>query len=85
MINAGFESFSGLLMLLNCRALYRDKGYQGINIVAQVGFTAWGFWNLFYYPHLGQWMSFCGGLVLVLANVLWIALAFYYGKAKKAL
>src|SRR6185436_15953847 len=24
-----------------------------------------GFWNLFYYPHLDQWLSFAGGVLIV--------------------
>jgi hypothetical protein len=35
-------------------------------------------WNLYYYPHLDQWWSFAGGLVIVAANVLWIGLMVYY-------
>jgi hypothetical protein len=38
-----------------------------------------GFWNLFYYPHLDQWLSFAGGVLIVLANTVWIAMAVHYG------
>lgn len=37
-------------------------------------FTAWGFWNLHYYPSLEQWFSFYAGIVLVLGNLCWVGL-----------
>lgn len=38
-------------------------------------FSAWGIWNLVYYPTLGQWASFIGGVLLVAGNVAWVVLA----------
>lgn len=35
-------------------------------------FTVWGVWNLAYYPALGQWLSFVGGVVLVAGNLAWV-------------
>jgi hypothetical protein len=51
---------------------------KGVSILSTTMFTAWGFWNLFYYPHLGQWWSFTGGLAIVAANALWVALMLKY-------
>ena len=83
LINAGFEGLGGLMMWTNVRALYRDKQLKGVNIWATVMFNAWGVWNLWYYPHLGQWVSFGGGLVIVSANSVWVWLAFRYRWAAK--
>jgi hypothetical protein len=41
-------------------------------------FTAWGWWNVMFYPALGQWCSFAGGLFMVAANAAWLVqMAFY--------
>ncbi len=79
-VNGLFE-FSGSLMLwANVRALYRDKVFKGVSMVPTAFFTAWGFWNLFYYPSLGQWWSFYGGCSIVTANFVWLAqMAWYSG------
>jgi len=43
-----------------------------------VFFTSWGMWNLFYYPHLGQWYSFAGGVFIVSVNTFWLGQIIYY-------
>ncbi|KKL71436.1 hypothetical protein LCGC14_2094960, partial [marine sediment metagenome] len=49
-----------------------------------VFFTAWGYWNMFYYPHLGQWFSFFGGFAIVFVNTVWIVLAITYTGRRRA-
>jgi hypothetical protein len=78
LINGAFELFGGLAIFGHARALYRDKEVKGVSTTATGFFTAWGLWNLFYYPHLGQWLSFAGGLVIVSGNLVWIGLLLYY-------
>lgn len=80
LINAGFEFFGGALNYLNVRALQRDKKVAGVSVVPTTFFSAWGLWNLYYYPHLGQWLSFTGGLVIVSVNIWWVVLAIYYSR-----
>jgi len=83
LINGIFEIFGGVFLMLNCFKLYKDKRVQGVSISVTVFFTAWGFWNLFYYPSLDQWASFFGGVLLVAANSVWVSMAIYYGIKKK--
>ena len=80
LINGLFEASGGLMNWTNVMALYRDKKVRGVNVWASVLFTAWGFWNLYYYPSLNQWASFFGGLVIVAGNTVWICLAYKYRK-----
>jgi hypothetical protein len=77
-INGTFESFGGLMILNHCRAVLKDKTVRGVSIISTVFFTGWGVWNLYFYPSLGQWMSFTGGLVIVAANTFWIGLMMRY-------
>ena len=76
--NGAFEIVGGFMVLDHCRALYRDKELKGVSVLATSVFTTWGFWNLYYYPHMDQWASFAGGLVIVTGNTLWLWLMFYY-------
>lgn len=81
-VNGAFEAFGGVMNLINVLRLYKDKGYRGISIIPTFFFTAWGIWNIYYYPHLGQWCSFAGGMLIVAANAVWVAMAIYYGAAE---
>lgn len=83
LINGLFELFGGVFILNHCRALYRDKKLKGVSIISTIFFAAWGFWNLFYYPHLDQWISFAGGLLIVSANTLWIGMMLYYARKER--
>lgn len=77
-INAGFELVGAVVCWLNVRQLYRDKKLQGVVWQVQGFFLSWGLWNLFYYPSLGQWASFWGGVMLVVGNGTWVVLAMWY-------
>jgi len=77
-VNGLFEMVGGLFILNHCRAVLRDKAVAGVSIISTIFFSSWGVWNLYYYPHLDQWWSFSGGLVIVAANCLWIGLMLKY-------
>lgn len=84
MVNAGFEAGAGLAVLAHCATLYRDKEARGLSIPAVVFFTVWGFWNVFYYPHLGQFWSLAGGIFVTLANLIYLALLLAYSRHRLA-
>lgn len=72
LINGSFEAIGASALALNVRRLWRDKTIQGVHWASTAFFAAWGFWNLAYYPSLGQWASFAGGCALVAANLVWL-------------
>jgi hypothetical protein len=78
LVNGVFEIVGSLAIWGNVRALYLDKMVRGSRWYMMVFFTSWGYWNMFYYPHLNQWLSFAGGCSLAIANTVWTALAAYY-------
>lgn len=82
LINGSFELFSGIFLWLNVRQLYLDKKIKGVRILPSAFFAMWGFWNLYFYPHLGQWFSFAGGLNIVTANSIWVVQMIYYRNNK---
>lgn len=74
-INGAFEAVGGAMNWLNVVALARDRKVRGVRVLPQFIFFLWGLWNLFYYPHLAQWWSFSGGVLIVAANCAWVVLA----------
>lgn len=80
LINGCFEFGGSLINLMNVRAIRRDKRVSGVHWSPFAFFTAWGAWNLFYYPFLNQWLSFTGGCLIFSVNGIWLLHAFYYMK-----
>lgn len=78
LVNGLFEFLGAFMILMNVRAIYRDRRLAGVHWGPTVFFTSWGFWNLFYYPHLDQWLSFTGGCALVLVNAWWLYLVWRF-------
>lgn len=77
-INGFFEAGMSLFICLSIRKAYQDKVVRGVSVV-HVSFPwCWGLWNLYYYPHLEQWLSFWGGVAVVTANGIWLAQLIYY-------
>ena len=72
MINGLFEIFGAIVLCDNVRLIRKHKAVKGINPWTTVFFTSWGVWNLFYYPSLGQWFSFAGGVAIVAVNAVWL-------------
>ena len=80
LVNGTFEACGGLFILNHCRVLHADKKVKGVSILSTGFFSAWGAWNLYFYPHLHQMLSFLGGLSIFSANCLWIAMMLYYSR-----
>ena len=74
-INAIFEAGGGVLLAVNVRRLWRDRRLAGVSVWPTVWFTAWGLWNLVYYPALHQWWSLAAGVAVVVGNAAWLLLA----------
>lgn len=78
LVNGSFEFLAGFMVLNHRKAVIRDKAVAGVSILSTAFFSLWGMWNLWYYPHLGQKASFYGGLMIVVANCLWVGLMLKY-------
>lgn len=77
-INGLFELIGAFFTWRNYFQLRKDRNLKGIWWPLIAFMTLWGVWNLAYYPSLGQWFSFVGGIALVLGNALWVNLALKY-------
>src|SRR5690349_13610183 len=78
LVNGLFEAIGAACVLMNVRALLRDRHIAGVHWAPTVFFTAWGAWNVVYYPTLDQWFSTAGGSLLLLANLWWIFLVWRF-------
>jgi len=56
---------------------------RGVSFVHVAYFTLWGYWNIHYYPHLEQWISFAGSLAVTLVNTVWLGMLLYYLQKEK--
>ena len=79
-VNGTYELLGAPFILLSVISLYKHKSIKGVHILHVCFFTTWGYWNLFYYPHLHQWCSFLGGIAIVIVNTIWMSQIFYYRK-----
>lgn len=73
-VNGAFEMVGGFVLWANVWKIKKDKMVRGALSAVTLFFTLWGYWNLYYYPSLNQWLSFFGGINIVAANTAW----FYY-------
>ncbi|MEE8386489.1 MAG: hypothetical protein V3S01_11290 [Dehalococcoidia bacterium] len=83
MVNGGFECIGAVMLGRNVWQLYKDKIVRGVHWWATAFFASWGYWNLFYYPHLDQWFSFTGGIAIVAINTVWLAQMLYYNRRER--
>jgi len=58
--------------------LYRCKSLSGVGLSSLLLLAAWPAWDALYYWGLGQPLSFCLGLVLLVLRVAWLGLAWRY-------
>jgi hypothetical protein len=73
-VNALFELVGAYFTWRNYFQLLEEREVKGVYWPTTAFFTAWGLWNIFYYPSLGQWFSFGAGLLLVGGNFYWVVL-----------
>ncbi|MFA5376521.1 MAG: hypothetical protein WC455_12315 [Dehalococcoidia bacterium] len=83
MMNGFFEATGGFFILTSIIKLYRQKMVRGVSWIHAGFFAGWGYWNLYYYPHLDQWLSFTGGLIIVTANTVWLGQLIWYTVKEK--
>ena len=79
-INSAILALCSITLWLNVQRLYRDKQIRGVSWMPTLLFAGWGYWDLYYYPHLGQWFSLVSTISITAANTLWVMMALKYRK-----
>jgi hypothetical protein len=83
LVNGCFETCGALFIIPSILKLRREKQVRGVSWVHAAFFWAWGFWNLFYYTALGQYISLAGDVCIFTANTIWTAQLIYYSRGEK--
>ena len=79
-INGTFEAGMAVAISFSINRLISEKRVFCWSIWSVAWPTAWGIWNLYYYPSLNQIASTIGGIAVVIANATWISLAVIYSR-----
>lgn len=82
LINSLFEFGGCIMAIVNTIKLQRDKDVKGVYWPFTVFLSIWGYFNIYYYWHLEQWMSLVAGGTLSVFNTVWVILAIYYVELK---
>ncbi len=82
-INSLFEGIGALFVWRNVWQLFKDRAVRGVYWPTWAFFSAWGLWNLYYYPSLDQWFSFSAGVLLASGNITWCIMAFLFHQKKR--
>jgi hypothetical protein len=80
LINGCFEFAGSIAGFWNIGVLIKHKQVRGFSPTVSFYFMAWGAWNAYYYPHLGQWVSLAGTIAITISNGLFAALAIYFSR-----
>jgi len=73
LINGLFEASGACAVGLSVLRIMKDRRYSGMHPFMTVFFQTWGLWNLYYYPSINQPWSTAGGVLLALANTLYLS------------
>ena len=79
-LNAIFELIGAVFTIVSIKKLLIDKQVRGVYWPVWIFYTAWGIWNLYYYPSVDCPYSFWSGVFMVITNIIWVSLAFKYRK-----
>ena len=82
-INAIFEAGGACFLCLNIRRLLKDKSVKGVSLITTTWWTAWGFWNVYFYAAVSCALSFWAGLAVVCANFVWLGLAVHFASVER--
>jgi hypothetical protein len=65
LINGSFEFLGSFFIMFSVLKLRKEKEVKGVDWKHIAFFTSWGAWNLYYYPSLGQWISWYGSVAIL--------------------
>lgn len=74
LVNGSFETIGAICAWINVAIYIKHRKVQGVYWPTTMFYSAWGLWNLIYYPALGQWLSFYAGIAITSGSSLWVIL-----------
>lgn len=82
-VNSVFEFLGTPFVLVSLIKVIRNKNSNGVSYLTLLFFSVWGYWNMFFYSHLEQWLSFTASIALALTNTAWMVAVLYYRKGRR--
>lgn len=83
LINACFEGGGAIFLCLNVRRLLKDKSVKGVSLLTTSWWTAWGFWNVYFYAAVSCAASFWAGIAVLAVQAVWVVLALHFARAER--
>lgn len=77
-INAIFEFLAAWFLILDVRAIRRDKAVQGFSPLSATFFAVWTGWSTLYYYLLDQHVSCAIALVCLGINIVWLTTVYRF-------
>ena len=84
LVNGTFELSGSFFILLCIIKTHNDKMVRGIHWLNVGFFTTWGYWNIYFYPHLNQLWGAVGAVSITMMNTIWLCQLIYYTRKEKA-
>lgn len=82
LVNAAFELGGAVFMWANVAKLWRDRQVAGVYWPVTAFYAVWGAWNIYFYSAMAAPLSAWASWGVMLANAVWVVLAFKYRKRK---
>lgn len=80
-INGLYEFGGSIMCAMHVKQILKDKKTRGVSWLPFTFFATWGIWNaVWYYPAVGCWWSWAGGVALVTVNLFYCYLMWKYRK-----
>lgn len=76
--NGLFEFLGAAFVSAHVVQILKDKQVAGVSILPFLFFLSWGLWNLYFYPAIGCWWSFAGGVALAAMQIWYVSLIGYF-------
>ena len=77
-VNGIFECAGLFFIVPSIVKTVKSKTTDSVSYVTLAFFTAWSFWNIYFYPSNGLTVSFVGSIFIGIANLVWLVLVVKY-------
>lgn len=82
-LNALFEAGGCLFIGKSIIKLWHDKKVRGFAWEQVAFWSAWGYWNIYYYWAVGSAWSWWAGVLVTIANSIYLAMLIYYVRTEE--
>lgn len=78
LFNGSLEIVCAMMLLMDVSAILKHQNVQGVSLTSRTFFWGWGCWNVYWYAHLDQWLSWFGAIMVMIPQTVWMGFLVYY-------